>query len=214
MHAARPALQKSTALWGALLRTQFRSVSNVRIVRCLVFGWHMRRPVALWGVFVTRFEDALERFRRRSIGAEEAGELLGVCGRQFRRLCVRLDDEGADGLRDRRLGRISPRRSDGAEIGRICGLYRDRYRDFTVKHFNEALVAEHDYKLFYTVTRLALQAAGLVTSQRPPFSAWRSMNSRSAMVRRMMLRTGSKGIIEQGLLHERFRGQGGREGFG
>lgn len=122
----------------------------------------MRRQLALWGVFVTRFEEALERFRRRSIGAEEAGVLLGVSGRQFRRLCVRFDDEGADGLRDRRLGRVSPRRSDAAEIGRMCGLYRDRYRDFTVKHFHEVLVAEHSYKLCYTVTRLALQSAGLV----------------------------------------------------
>ena len=36
----------------------------------------MRRQPALWGVFVSRFEDALSRFRRRSIGDEEAGELL------------------------------------------------------------------------------------------------------------------------------------------
>ena len=52
---------------------------------------------------MTCFEEALERFRRCSIGAGEAGELLGVFGRQFRRLCVRFDDEGADGLRDRPL---------------------------------------------------------------------------------------------------------------
>jgi len=38
----------------------------------------MRRKMALWGILVTRFDDALERFRRRSIGAEEAGELLGA----------------------------------------------------------------------------------------------------------------------------------------
>ncbi len=44
----------------------------------------------------------------------------------------------------------------------MCGLYRDRYADFTVKHFHEALVREHHYKLCYTVTRLALQSAGLV----------------------------------------------------
>ena len=84
----------------------------------------MRHQLALWDIFVTRFEDALERFRRRSMGAEEAGALLGVSGRQFRRLCVRFDDEGADGLRDRRLGRVSPRRSDASEIGRMGGLYR------------------------------------------------------------------------------------------
>jgi hypothetical protein len=44
----------------------------------------------------------------------------------------------------------------------MCELYRERYRDFTVKHFHETLAREHNYKLCYTVTRLALPSAGLV----------------------------------------------------
>ena len=67
----------------------------------------MRRATMLWGAFMTRFVDAQARYRRRGLTAEEAGELLGVSGRHFRRLCVRYDDEGVDGLRDRRLGRVS-----------------------------------------------------------------------------------------------------------
>ena len=74
----------------------------------------------------SRIDEALERFRRCSIGTDAAGELPGVGGWQFRR--VRFDDEGADGLRDRRLGRVSPRRSGAAEIGRMGGLYPDRVR--------------------------------------------------------------------------------------
>ena len=31
-------------------------------------------------------------------------------------------------------------------------LYRERSRDFTVKHFHEQLQQRHDYKLGYTVT--------------------------------------------------------------
>lgn len=42
-------------------------------------------------------------------------------------------------------------------------LYQERYRDFTVKHFHEQLRQRHNYRLGYTVTRLSLQAAGLVT---------------------------------------------------
>jgi hypothetical protein len=122
----------------------------------------MRRQSALWGVFVSRFRDALERFRRRRLSADEAGELLGMSDRQFRRLCVRFDDEGEEGLRDRRLGKASSRRADAAEIGRMRALFRDRYADFSVRHFHETLVREHNYKLCYTVTRLALQSAGLV----------------------------------------------------
>ena len=44
----------------------------------------------------------------------------------------------------------------------MLGLFRDKYADFTVKHFHEQLVKRHNYTLGYTVTRLALQAAGLV----------------------------------------------------
>lgn len=126
----------------------------------------MRRASALWEVFVLKFEDALGRYRKRRLTAEEAGELLGMSGRHFRRLIDRYEEEGADGLRDRRLGKVSPRRAPAAELTRMQRLYQERYRDFTVKHFHEQLEKRHGYKLCYTVTRLALQAAGLVAKGR------------------------------------------------
>jgi hypothetical protein len=122
----------------------------------------MRRAAALWEVFVTRFEDTFELYRRRRLTGEEAGELLGMSGRHFRRLCVRYEEEGIEGLRDRRIGKVSPRRAPERELERMQELYRERYGDFTVKHFHEQLVRRHGYKLCYTVTRLSLQAAGLV----------------------------------------------------
>jgi len=122
----------------------------------------MRRASTLWEVFVLRFEEALERYRKRRLTAEEAGELLGMSGRHFRRMSLRYDEEGAEGLRDRRLGKPSPRRAPAAELTRMQILYQERYRDFTVKHFHEQLQKRHNYTLSYTVTRLALQGAGLV----------------------------------------------------
>ncbi len=121
----------------------------------------MRRTSTLWEVFVLRFEEALERYRKRRLTADEAGEVLGMSGRNFRRMVVRYDEEGVEGLRDRRLGRPSPRRAPAGELTRMQILYQERYRDFTVKHFHEQLQKRHDYKLGYTVTRLALQASGL-----------------------------------------------------
>jgi hypothetical protein len=59
---------------------------------------------------VLRFEEALERYRKRRLTAAEAGEVLGMSGRNFRRLIMRYDEDGAEGLRDRRHGRASPRR--------------------------------------------------------------------------------------------------------
>ena len=121
----------------------------------------MRRTQALWEVFVLRFEEALDRHRRRGLTAEEAGELLGMSGRHFRRLMVRYDEDGPEGLRDRRLGKPSPRRAPEAELARMRRLYQELYGDFTMKHFHEQLQKRHGYKLCYTVTRIALQAAGL-----------------------------------------------------
>ena len=122
----------------------------------------MRRMTMLWEVFVTRFEEAFEQYRRQRLTGEEAGELLGLSGRQFRRLCVRYEEDGIAGLRDRRIGKVSPRRAPERELLRMQELYRERYDDFTAKHFHEQLVRRHGYKLCYTVTRLSLQAANLV----------------------------------------------------
>ena len=44
----------------------------------------------------------------------------------------------------------------------MLGLYEECYAGFTVKHFHEQLQKRHHDKLSYTVTRLALQGAGLV----------------------------------------------------
>jgi hypothetical protein len=122
----------------------------------------MRRTAMLWEVFVSRFEEAFEQYKRHRLTGEEAGELLGMSGRNFRRLCVRYEEDGIEGLRDRRIGKASSRRAAERELLRMQELYRTRYGDFTVKHFHEHLVRRHDYKLCYTVTRLSLQAAGLV----------------------------------------------------
>jgi helix-turn-helix protein len=122
----------------------------------------MRRTAMLWEVFVSRFEEALEQYERHRLTAEEAGELLGMSGRNFRRLCVRYEEDGIEGLRDRRIGKVSPRRAPARELERMQDLYRECYNDFTVKHFHEQLVKRHNYKLCYTVTKLSLQAAGLV----------------------------------------------------
>ena len=111
---------------------------------------------------MSRFEEALEQYERHRLTAEEAGELLGMSGRNFRRLCVRYEEDGIEGLRDRRIGKVSPRRASARELERMHDLYRESYSDFTVKHFHEQLVRRHNYKLCYTVTKLSLQAAGLV----------------------------------------------------
>jgi len=109
-----------------------------------------------------RFESLLDRHERGELSQLEVAEMLGITERTFRRWRDRLRDEGPSGLRDRRIGKPSSRRAAVEEIMRMLGLYRELYPDFTVKHFHEQLQKRHNYKLGYTVTRLNLQAAGLV----------------------------------------------------
>src|SRR5437764_870977 len=90
----------------------------------------MRRTRTLWEVFVLRFEEAMERYRKRRLTAEEAGELLGMSGRHFRRLLGRYAEDGANGLRDRRLGKPSPRRAPPAELTRMQILHQGLFRAF------------------------------------------------------------------------------------
>jgi transposase len=109
-----------------------------------------------------RFETLLGRQRQGEITQVEAAEMLGVSVRTLQRWTDRFEEAGADGLADRRLNRPSPRRAPQAELERMLGLFRAKYSDFTVKHFHEQLVGRHNYVLGYTVTKLALHAAGLV----------------------------------------------------
>jgi transposase len=151
----------------------------------------MRRTRTLWEVFVLRFQEAMERYRKRRLTAEEAGELLGMSGRHFRRLIGRYEEDGADGLRDRRLGKVSPRRAPAGELTRMQILYQERYRDFTVKHFHEQLQKRHNYTLGYTVTRLALQGSGLIVKQKRRGGAHRKKRERRPLPGMLLFQDGS-----------------------
>ena len=137
------------------------------------------------GVRRMRFEDLLARQERGDLSQAEAAEMLGISERTFRRWQHRLRDEGPSGLLDRRLGRVSSRRVSEEEIARMLGLYRERYEDFTVKHFHEQLIKRHNYKLGYTVTKVHLQRAGLVRPA-PKRSAHRKKRPRRPMVGMML----------------------------
>ena len=67
----------------------------------------MNQTVQLQGLRLMRFEHVLARWSRRELSQAEAGELLGMSERTFRRWRDRHEDEGLEGLYDRRLGKAS-----------------------------------------------------------------------------------------------------------
>jgi transposase len=149
------------------------------------------------GVRRMRFSSLLDRQERGEITQEEAAELLGVAVRTFQRWADRYQDEGEAGLSDRRLGRPSPKRAPREELERMLGLFRDKYADFTVKHFHEQLVKRHGYQLGYTVTKLTLHAAGLV-KRAAKRSAHRKKRARRPLPGMMLHQDGSRHVWIEG----------------
>ena len=87
----------------------------------------MRRTEQVQGLRLMKFEEVYGRSHRGGLSQAEAAEVLGVSERTFRRWRARYEAEGADGLYDRRLGRVSARRApvdDGAGAGVVSGTSR------------------------------------------------------------------------------------------
>ena len=139
---------------------------------------------------MARYVEALERYRGGRLSCMEAAEFLGISERHFRRLRERYEADGAEGLIDRRRGRASGRRAPVDRIEFVVEQYRTRYWDFTVKHFHEALQAEHGFALGYTWTKTVLQSRGLVAIA-PRRSAHRKKRPRRPLPGMMLFQDGS-----------------------
>ena len=150
------------------------------------------------GVRRMRFTSLLDRTEAKELTQEVASEMLGMSVRTFQRWAERYAAEGDEGLADRRMGRRSPKRAPEEELERMLGLYRDKYADFTVKHFHEQMQQRHTYVLGYTVTKLALHMAGLVRKA-PKRSAHRKKRPRRPIRGMMLHQDGSRHVWIEGL---------------
>ncbi len=158
----------------------------------------MRRTEVLQGLREMKFDDVYDRFQRGRLSSAEAAEWLGVSERTFRRWRGRFDEEGAAGLLDRRLGKVSPHRIAADEVDRIAALYRDRYQGWTVKHFHERAAAQHGLAASYGWTKSVLQASGLVRAA-PKRGAHRKKRPRKPVPGLMLHQDGSRHLWLPGL---------------
>jgi hypothetical protein len=147
-------------------------------------------------VRMTRVIDAIGLHRKKKLSCVEAGALLGMSERHFRRLRDAYEAHGAEGIIDRRRGRASGRRAPVDEIAWVVEEFRTRYFDFTAKHFHEAIHgrAMADGKPFsrgYTWTKSVLQLRGLV-AKAPKRSAHRKKRVRRPLPGMLVFQDGSR----------------------
>lgn len=109
-----------------------------------------------------RFTELFEGWQQGRLTQQEAAQVLGVCERSFRRYMLRFEDEGLEGLIDRRLGQVSHRRAPLDEVMVLAELYRARYSGWNVRHFHSWYRREHEGARSYSWVKKALQANGLI----------------------------------------------------
>src|SRR5580693_4661846 len=107
-----------------------------------------------------KLQEVLLRATAGKIRWWQAAELMGISERQMRRWRKRLEEEGSQGLLDRRRRKPSGRRVPKAQAEEVLSLYRDKYFDLNVWHFHEKLGEDHQIGLSYTWVKQALHSAG------------------------------------------------------
>ena len=112
-----------------------------------------------------KVQEVLLRAMAKKITWWQAAEIIGVSARTMRRWRERLEQDGYDGLADRRKGVMSPKRVPLEVCETVLGLYRETYYDLNIRHFHEKLKEEHGIELSYTWVQKALQGAGLVAKR-------------------------------------------------
>jgi len=148
------------------------------------------KPRALQEIRVMEFRDIYDRRIRGGLTVREAAEILGICERTFRRWCRSYEDEGEEGLSDRRLGKIANNAAPVDEVIKMLNLYESRYSEFVVKHFYEKWREEHGGKRCYTWVKNHLQREGLMR-RLPKKGAHRKKRPRRPMEGMMLLQDGS-----------------------
>ncbi|MDA3791654.1 MAG: ISNCY family transposase [Desulfobacula sp.] len=126
----------------------------------------MKRTKLLQEIRKMEFERIYTGWRGKKFTQEQAARILGVCERTFRRYINQYDDEGMEGLYDKRLTQASHRRAPLDEVLDVCNLYQEKYSDFNTKHFYRWYQREHDGERSYTWVKNTLQNKGLVQKGR------------------------------------------------
>ena len=92
---------------------------------------------------------------------EEAGRILGMSERTFRRYLRRVEEEGVQGILDKRLTQASSRRAPVDEALALVEKYRSRHDGWNVKHLHSWYRKEGGTRS-YTWVKKTLQENGAV----------------------------------------------------
>lgn len=109
-----------------------------------------------------RFKEVYTGWQEKRLTQEDAGQLLGVSGRTFRRQIGRFEADGMQGLVDLRMSQVSSRRAPVDEVLGVQRLYSEGFADWNVKHFHAWYGRDQGGTRSYSWVKNVLQEASLV----------------------------------------------------
>jgi hypothetical protein len=137
-----------------------------------------------------RFKEAYEGWQEGRLSQEEAARILGICDRSFRRYRDRYEEQGMEGLLDKRLNQVSHRRAAVDEVMALTERYRGGYEGWNAQHFHTWYRREGGTRS-YTWVKSRLQEAQLIVRAKRK-GAHRKRRERSAMAGMMLHQDGSR----------------------
>ena len=150
----------------------------------------MKRTEVLQEIRKMQFERIYTGWQQKKLTQEDAARLLGVTDRTFRRYIHRYDEDGLEGLSDKRLTQASHRRAPLDEVLDVCTLYKEQFTDFNVKHFYSWYRRDNHGTRSYNWIKNILQENGLV-EKRPRRGVHRTRRERVPYSGMMLHQDGS-----------------------
>jgi len=150
----------------------------------------MKRTEMLQEIRKMRFKEAYDGWQEGRLSQEEAARILGICDRSFRRYRDRYEEQGMEGLLDKRLNQVSHRRAAVDEVMALTEQYRGGYEGWNARHFHTWYRREGGTRS-YTWVKSRLQEAQLIARGRRK-AAHRKRRERSAMPGMMLHQDGSR----------------------
>lgn len=121
----------------------------------------MKRTQLLQETRKMHFEEVLSIWTEGRLTQEEAARMLSVTDRTFRRYIDRYNENGLDGLLDKRLTQASARKAPVDEVMTLVDRYQSQYKGWNVRHFHSWYRRDGGTRS-YTWVKNQLQAAKAV----------------------------------------------------
>lgn len=109
-----------------------------------------------------KFEEVYELRTEKRISITEAASMLCMSERNLRRHIQRYEEEGIEGLNDKRLTRKAHNAAPVYEIIELTELYENWYRGYNIAHFCDKYRLKHAGQRSYNWVRNVLHDVGVV----------------------------------------------------